>query len=126
MGECSEDIVCATWNAVQCFALSSVSKAARLIKKSLKKNPSLYPPLVRGLAAQHPCASPSWDLDNQTIGDLRCSRAQVNVTIYYITLGPFFLYILLWYWWNSTWETSCPTSYEKHLLLPLFVMMTQS
>ena len=26
-------IVCATWNAVQCFALSSVSKAARLIKK---------------------------------------------------------------------------------------------
>ena len=35
-------IVCATWNAVQCFALSSVSKAARLIKnkKSLKKNPS--------------------------------------------------------------------------------------
>ena len=34
-------MVCATWNAVQCFALSSVSK------KSFKKNPSLHPPLVR-------------------------------------------------------------------------------
>ena len=28
-----KNIVCATWSAVQCFALSSVSKAARLIKK---------------------------------------------------------------------------------------------
>ena len=30
-----------------------------LSKKSLKKNPSLHPPLVRGFTAQHPCASPS-------------------------------------------------------------------
>ena len=29
----NNNIVCATWNAVQCFALSSVSKAARLVKK---------------------------------------------------------------------------------------------
>ena len=28
-----KSIVCATWNAVQCFALSSVLKAARLIKR---------------------------------------------------------------------------------------------
>ena len=34
-----ECIYCATWNAVQCFALSSVSKAARLIKKYLLRKP---------------------------------------------------------------------------------------
>ena len=28
-------IVCTTWNAVQCFTLSSVSKAARLIKNDV-------------------------------------------------------------------------------------------
>ena len=37
-------IVCATW-----LGLSSVSKPARLIEKSLKENPFLHPPLVRVL-----------------------------------------------------------------------------
>ena len=50
-------IVCATWNAVQCFALSSVSKAA--YQKNLLRKIRLHPPLVRGFTAQHPCVSPS-------------------------------------------------------------------
>ena len=49
----------ATWNAVQCFAFLSVSKAACFIKKSLRKSPSLRPPLDRGFTARHPCVSPS-------------------------------------------------------------------